>query len=513
MPHESTPNVTESTELELVGKRFGDYRILRRLGQGAMADVYLAVQQSLRRHVAFKVLKRQLVSDENYVRRFYNEAQAAAALVHANIVQIHEVGRIEGTHFIAQEYVRGRNLGQYLSRHGPIDAPLAVLIMRQVAAALQKAEEQGIVHRDIKPENIMFSAGGEVKVADFGLARILDDQAMNLTRSGSTMGTPLYMSPEQAEGKQLDSRSDVYSFGVTCYHMLTGEAPFTGDTPVSVALQHIQVEPRPLKNLRKDLPPELCQVVHKMMAKNPGERYQKPGDLLTELRALRLETSKVQWPEVSDEWSTQEASVMSTARIEATQRLDSLMKTSVNGAGPLAQRYGIWLLFVSAALAAFVVGAIGGNRFREGDLLALSRAERWEGIARYDTAEQQLRDAYRVNTERAYQSVWKFHPEQEYYEHLAKMHLAWLYLQPEYEFPQQALMLFDELADLTDAKDTEFRAEGLVGQAVVYHLNGEYKRSRSLLADLDRAHLANRLRPQVAREKHRLQAALRHQEK
>ena len=116
MPDESTHNATEPTEPELVGKRYGDYRILRRLGQGAMADVYLANQRSLRRHVAFKVLKRQLVADENYVRRFYNEAQAAAALVHANIVQIHEVGRIEGTHYIAQEYVRGRNLGQYLAR-------------------------------------------------------------------------------------------------------------------------------------------------------------------------------------------------------------------------------------------------------------------------------------------------------------------------------------------------------------------------------------------------------------
>jgi tRNA A-37 threonylcarbamoyl transferase component Bud32 len=159
-------------DLDLSGRQLGDYRLLRRLGRGAMADVYLAEQGSLRRQVAFKVLKRELAADDTYVRRFHMEAQAAAALVQANIVQIYEVGDIAGWHYIAQEYVEGQNVAQYLARHGSVEVKLALAVMRQVVAALCKAAERGIVHRDIKPENIMLAKSGEVKVADFGLARI-----------------------------------------------------------------------------------------------------------------------------------------------------------------------------------------------------------------------------------------------------------------------------------------------------------------------------------------------------
>ncbi len=280
--------MTESpTEQDLAGRRLGDYHLLRRLGCGAMAEVYLAEQVSLKRRVAFKVLRESLSGDDTYVRRFVREAQAAASLIHAHIVQIYEVGCVDGVHFIAQEYVPGYNLQQALARSGMPELPVALSIMRQVAAALQKAAEQGIVHRDIKPENIMLNEHGEVKVADFGLARLRDDDvSSNLTQAGFTMGTPLYMSPEQVEGRSLDPRSDIYSLGVTCYQIFAGQTPFRGDTALSVAVQHLQNTPAPLEHARPDLPLEVCRIIHKMLAKNPADRYASARALLQDLRSL-----------------------------------------------------------------------------------------------------------------------------------------------------------------------------------------------------------------------------------
>src|SRR5262245_53658712 len=253
------PVLTEARpDPDLSGRRLGDYQLLRRLGRGGMAEVYLAEQLSLKRQVAFKVLKGSLAGDDAYIRRFHHEAQAAAKLVHANIVQIHEVGCIDGIHYIAQEYVSGQNVKQLLARRGQgLEPALTVSILRQVAAALHKASEQGIIHRDIKPENIMLAQSGEVKVADFGLARVASQEAMNLTQVGITMGTPLYMSPEQVEGKPVDPRSDIYSLGVTCYQMLAGHTPFDGDTALAIAVQHLKNEPKRLEELRPDLPPAL----------------------------------------------------------------------------------------------------------------------------------------------------------------------------------------------------------------------------------------------------------------
>jgi serine/threonine-protein kinase len=246
---QGTPPPAEAPSADLSGRQLGDFCLLQLLGSGAMAEVYLALQQSLRRQVAVKVLKPQLSGDATFVARFHNEAQSAAALVHANIVQIFEVGFQDGLHFIAQEYVAGQNLRDLVDRRGPLEPQLAVLIARQVALALEKAAACGIVHRDIKPENIMITREGEVKVADFGLARLSGASELNLTQVGVTMGTPLYMSPEQVEGRRVDPRSDLYSFGVTCYQMLAGEPPFKGDTALSVAIQHLQNPPRRLEEL------------------------------------------------------------------------------------------------------------------------------------------------------------------------------------------------------------------------------------------------------------------------
>src|SRR4051812_4331359 len=274
---------------DLTGRTLGDFHVLRRLGQGGMGQVYLAEQVSLKRKVALKILRPDLPSSPTALQRFRREAEAVAQATHANIVQVYAIGDQDGIAYMAMEYVEGRNLREYLARKGPPDVPLALGIMRQVAAALQRAGELGIIHRDIKPENILLTRKGEVKVADFGLSRCLagDRQALSLTQSGMTMGTPLYMSPEQVEGKPLDPRTDIYSFGVTCYHMLAGHPPFQGQSPFEVALQHVRSDPAPLSGIRPDLPAGLCAVVHKMLAKDPAQRYQTGRELLRDIGLLR----------------------------------------------------------------------------------------------------------------------------------------------------------------------------------------------------------------------------------
>src|SRR5216683_822682 len=274
---------------DLTGQTISDFKVLRRLGQGGMGQVYLAEQISLKRNVALKILKPDLAANDTALERFKREAQHVARATHANIVQVYAIDQWEGLHYMALEYVEGLNLREYLIKKGPPQVPLALSIMRQTASALTEANEHGIVHRDIKPENILLTRKGQVKVADFGLARCFaqDQQTLNLTQSGVTMGTPLYMSPEQVQGQTLDARTDIYSFGVTCYHMLAGEPPFKGETPFEVALKHVQSQPKPMAEARPDLPAELSAVVHKMMAKLPADRYQTARELLQDVIRLR----------------------------------------------------------------------------------------------------------------------------------------------------------------------------------------------------------------------------------
>lgn len=284
-----TPDSTaESSGLE--NRMLGEFRLLRQLGRGGMAEVYLAEQTTLHRNVAVKILRQEQVNDPTLVLRFKQEALAAAGLNHPNIVQVYSIGSEEGIHYIAQEYVQGMNLREFITRKGPPDLNVALHFMKQVAAALNAAGNAGIVHRDIKPENILITRKGEVKVADFGLAQLTthEGKKVNLTQTGMTMGTPLYMSPEQVSGELLDLRSDIYSFGVTCYHLLNGEPPFRGETALSVAVQHLKNEPEPLADLRPDLPPLVCQIVHKMMAKGVDQRYQTAQEVLKELKRVNV---------------------------------------------------------------------------------------------------------------------------------------------------------------------------------------------------------------------------------
>lgn len=274
---------------DLSGQTLGDFYLERRLGQGGMGQVYLAEQQSLRRKVAIKIMRPDLPVQSTAYQRFRTEAEAIARINHPNIVQVYAFGEAAGMQYMALEYVEGRNLRQYLAKKGPPELPVALSIMRQAASALQRASELGIIHRDIKPENILLTRRGQVKVADFGLARCFaaEPTLPHLTQSGVTLGTPLYMSPEQVQGLPVDPRTDMYSLGATCYHLFAGHPPFRGQTAFELALHHVQTAPTPLNTIRPDLPAELVRMIHRMMAKDPAQRYPTFSDLLQDLGRLR----------------------------------------------------------------------------------------------------------------------------------------------------------------------------------------------------------------------------------
>lgn len=268
-------------------QRLGDFQLLRCLGKGGMAEVYLAEQKSLDRQVAIKILRDELLNDPTHSQRFEQEARAAGGLNHPNIVQVYLIGEHEGTRFIAQEYVRGMNLSQYLKKKGPPQLAFGLHIIKQVVQALQAAHDAGIVHRDVKPENILMTRKGEVKVADFGLAQLtLPGKGSNLTEVGVTMGTPMYMSPEQVNGEELDHRSDIYSLGVTVYHMLSGRPPFNAGTALGIAVKHVKDDAKPLEEICPHIPKVLCQIVHKLLEKKPDRRYQDLRILLKDIRQI-----------------------------------------------------------------------------------------------------------------------------------------------------------------------------------------------------------------------------------
>ena len=478
----SSSSSASSSDARRLDREFGDYRLLRRLGRGAMAEVFLAEQKSLKRKVAIKFLKPELARDEKYIRRFRNEAQAAASLVHANIVQIHEVGCYKGYHYIVQEYVAGVNLKQLLHRRGPLDLPLAISVMHQVAAALGKAGQAGIVHRDIKPENIMLSQAGEVKVADFGLARVHHEK-VDLTQVGVTLGTPLYMSPEQVEGRVLDPRSDIYSFGVTCYEMLAGRPPFEADNALAVAVQHLQKEPPLLGELRSDLPSGLCQIVHKMLAKKPEQRYASAIELLRDLRALNLpESDPHEWPSVTlpagDASQTTTASSQRPASA-ATQQLQAVMNAQTSR----SRRAVRWLMPLGAVILGLVLGGGLSAQRRTSNLLAGAKAQR-SAIPQQPTALAQYLFASNVRTAEAWQSVLRYFPEEanRYLGWRTKQQLARHYLAR--NELDKAMAYFDELAKL-DQAERELVAFGLAGRCVVLSLQGRYRESAETLIELE----------------------------
>ncbi len=265
--------------------RIGHYRIVAELGRGGMGVVYKAHEESLNRFVALKVLGEHLTEDPAHVERFLREAQSAARLNHPNIVQIYAVSQDAGRHYFAMEYVSGQSLQQILRSKGTLDSIQAARIVLQTASGLQAAHEQGIIHRDIKPANLMIDERGLVKIADFGLA-LMTAAVSRLTATGMFMGTPGYLSPEQCLDQNIDHRTDIYSLGVTLFEALSGKAPFTGDSPLALLRQIIDVEPPDLAELKPDVDPELRTLVQRMMAKDRDLRIANCAELVGALEAF-----------------------------------------------------------------------------------------------------------------------------------------------------------------------------------------------------------------------------------
>src|ERR1051326_8896857 len=289
--------LVEDESLSLVGKELGHYQVLSLLGAGGMGDVYLAEDIRLKRKVALKLLPAELTANEDRLRRFEQEAQAASALNHPNIITIHQIGQVNGLNFIVTEFIAGETLRERMAKER-LDLPAVLDVTIQAASALTAAHTAGIVHRDLKPENIMLRPDGLIKVLDFGLAKLteprpskVDTEAPTVarvdTKIGTVMGTVSYMSPEQARGLKVDARTDIFSLGILFYEMIAGRVPFAGATATDVFVSILEREPPPLPSTTPGVPAELERIVMKALEKDREERYQTSKDLLLDLRKLK----------------------------------------------------------------------------------------------------------------------------------------------------------------------------------------------------------------------------------
>ena len=273
-----------ATQDTLSGTLFATrYRMIRKLGGGGMADVYLAEDQELGRRVAIKILHERYANDDQFVERFRREAKHAAGLSHPNVVSIFDRGETNGSYYIVMEYVEGKTLKELIRSRGPCPIPVAIAYTRQILGALRYAHRTGLIHRDIKPHNVIVDSEGVVKVTDFGIARA---GASQMTEEGSIIGTAQYLSPEQARGAPVDQTSDLYSTGIVLFELLTGDVPFTGDTPVEIAMKHLSEVPDAPSARRRDVPPDLDLVVLRAMAKDPADRYQSAASMDSDLETV-----------------------------------------------------------------------------------------------------------------------------------------------------------------------------------------------------------------------------------
>jgi serine/threonine-protein kinase len=295
--HFITPNqakrIRESTkestkEGKDVAEQIPGYKILGKLGSGAMAIVYKARQLSLDRIVAIKILPRRFSENKDYVQRFYKEGKAAAKLNHNNIVGAYDVGEAGGYHYFVMEYVEGKTLYEDISKGKIFSEKEAIDVVTQVANALAHAHARGLIHRDVKPKNVMINPAGIVKLADLGLARDASDIEMAKSEAGKAFGTPYYISPEQIRGEMdLDARSDIYSLGATFYNMVTGRVPFEAATPSEVMKKHLREPLIPPDHINTSLSAGVSEVIEMMMAKRKEDRYSSAEELLADLNAVR----------------------------------------------------------------------------------------------------------------------------------------------------------------------------------------------------------------------------------
>ncbi len=281
-PKKSSPSAGQKV------KQVGDFELVRRLGKGGMGEVWLAKQVSLDRLVALKTLSRELARKEDFVERFKREARSMAKLDHVNAVKVYAVDSFKGVHYAAIEYIDGSSVQQWLNELGKLPIGDAVHIAIVCAEALQHAHDLTMIHRDIKPDNLLLTSKGVLKVADFGLAKVLDED-VSMTQSGTGLGTPLYMAPEQARSaKTVDQRSDIYALGATLYHMLTGKLPYGAETTLELIIAKETGKYIPARQVRSEIPEKLDLIIDKMMMKEPAHRYKNCGELIRDLVALGI---------------------------------------------------------------------------------------------------------------------------------------------------------------------------------------------------------------------------------
>lgn len=277
------------------GQKINDrYEIIRSIGEGGMANVYLARDIILERNVAIKILRGDLAGDEKFVRRFQREALSASSLSHPNIVEMYDVGEDNGTYYIVMEYVEGMTLKQLIKKRGSLSLSEAIDIMLQITDGIKEAHDSYIIHRDLKPQNILIKENGEVKITDFGIAMALN--STQLTQTNSVMGSVHYLPPEQASGKGATIKSDIYSMGILFYELLTGKLPFKGDNAVEIALKHMKNDIPSVREINDSIPQSVENIILKATAKNPKNRYESAAemhdDLLTCLNEDRLNEKK-----------------------------------------------------------------------------------------------------------------------------------------------------------------------------------------------------------------------------
>ncbi|WP_202079901.1 Stk1 family PASTA domain-containing Ser/Thr kinase [Caldalkalibacillus salinus] len=291
----------------MIGKKIvGRYEVLDRVGGGGMAIVYKAKDELLNRIVALKILRPQYAIDDDFVNRFRREAQAAASLSHPNIVSIYDVGVEEDVHYIVMELVEGWTLKEYIKEHGPLPSEDAVSITKQIAEALEHAHHNQIIHRDIKPHNILINRDKKIKVTDFGIARAVSSST--ITHTGSVVGSVHYFSPEQAKGGITGEKSDIYSLGVVLYEMVTGELPFSGDSPITVALKHLQDKFQDPRHLNPSIPQSVENIILRALARDPLKRYASARELIETLEtALSPERLNEQKIDLTDDADDEEA--------------------------------------------------------------------------------------------------------------------------------------------------------------------------------------------------------------
>jgi serine/threonine protein kinase len=275
---------------DLTGKHFGPYQIVAPLGEGGMAAVYKAYQPAMERYVALKILPRHFAEDPQFVARFHREAKLLAQLQHPHILPVFDYGEADGYTYIVMPFVQGGTLADLLNGNS-LPLPRIRQIISQIGDALNYAHARGMIHRDIKPSNVLIDESGNCLLTDFGLARMVE-ASVNLTSSGTIMGTPAYMSPEQGSGEKIDSRSDIYSLGVILYEMATGRVPYKAETPIAVVFKHIQ-DPLPLASaINQNIPEAVELIILKSLAKKPEDRYQTAGEMVRAIQVAILEPTE-----------------------------------------------------------------------------------------------------------------------------------------------------------------------------------------------------------------------------